>query len=61
MNNRKAQEILKGMPKNKISFYTTSDDRVHTRYSDAKKHTNGKLMCNTFPLSDKTIREWYRD
>jgi len=41
------------------TVYTTSDDRIHTKYEDALKHREGELDENTKPLADKTITQWF--
>lgn len=40
-------------------LYSTSDDRVFIRHSEAQRHTEGKLDPDTKPLIDKTIIDWY--
>ena len=40
-------------------LYTTSDDRVFIRYTEAHLHRLGSLDANTVPLKDQTITEWY--
>jgi hypothetical protein len=41
------------------SLFTTSDDKVLIRYSEALLHVEGKLVPGSLPLEDKTIIEWF--
>ncbi len=43
------------------NLFTTSDDKVLIRYSEALLHVEGKLDPNTLPLKDKTITEWFNE
>ena len=43
------------------SLFSTSDDKVFIRESEAIAHTKGQLDINTKPLSDSTIIEWFRE
>lgn len=40
-------------------LYSTSDDRVFIRFTEADLHRQGKLDENTKPLEDQTIQIWY--
>lgn len=42
-------------------LYSTSDERVFLRHSEARLHTEGLLDENTKPLDDKEIKHWYRE
>lgn len=42
-------------------IYSTSDNRIFVRRSEADLHTNGKLDADTLPLDDKEIKIWFDD
>jgi hypothetical protein len=50
--------FLTDIGQNLESVFVTSDDRVFVRFSEAYRHTIGKLDPNTEPLSDQRIFEW---
>ena len=59
MNRKEINEVFcteLGQQLNEL--YTTSDDRVFIRLTEAISHTEGKLDENTQPLSDTTIKMW---
>ena len=41
------------------SLFSTSDDRVFIRKSEAALHAIGELDSNTKSLEDETIIEWF--
>lgn len=42
-------------------IYSTSDNRIFIRMSEAKAHSEGKLDKETEPLNDKGIKIWFDD
>lgn len=43
------------------NLFSTSDDRVFIRKSEAIAHSKGQLDPNTKPLSNSTIIEWFNE